>query len=224
MTARKILTYPDERLREVAEPVSEFNDDLRSLVQDLIDTLEVSGGAGLAAPQIGVTKRVLVIKTESFTSACPDDSFSPGIWVLVNPKIVPSGPIQRWKEACLSVPGVGGSVARSSTCDVSYQRLDSSEHSVTVEWPLSGAVQHEADHLQGHLYIDHLGQLERAMVLKALEKRKKLLAKQVEAKHERTILELRGEKALLSYRAKRDGHGPPERRRNKQGKRFGQAK
>lgn len=205
-------------------PVSEFNEDLKTLVQDLVDTLEVSGGAGLAAPQIGVTQQVLVIKTQSFTDSCPDDSFGPGVWVLVNPKLEVSGPVQRWKEACLSVPGVGGTVPRSTTCEVSYQRLDGTEHSVTVGWPLSGAVQHEADHLQGRLYIDHLGQLERAMVLKALEKRKKLLAKQAEARHERTLLELRGEKALLSYRAKRDGHGPPERRRNKQGKRFGQAK
>ena len=102
MTARKVLSVPDTRLREISDPVTEFGDDLKSLVQDMMDTIEVQGGAGLAAPQIGIPRRVLAIRPKLFVDENPDTSYSQDTWILVNPVIRSSGLKQRWQEACIS--------------------------------------------------------------------------------------------------------------------------
>jgi peptide deformylase len=224
MTTRKVLSYPDPRLREISEPVTQFDDELKTIVQDMVDTIEVMGGAGLAAPQIGVHKRVLVIKSKLFVEESPDASYSPETWVLVNPVIRASGSTQRWSEACLSVPLGSGNVDRHEDVEVKYQRLDGTENTVTVKWPLSGALQHEADHLNGILYIDHLGTLERSLVVRKVEKMHKRLSELAEAKKEQEILDLRGSKALLKYRAEKAGQAVPEKRRDKPGKKFGRLK
>lgn len=224
MTARKVLSYPDERLRAISEPVIEFGDDLKTLVQDMLDTIEVMGGAGLAAPQIGTSKRVLVIKPKSFDEENPDASYSPESWVLVNPVVRTSGEAQRWQEACLSVPTASGNVDRQEECEVKYQRLDGTEHVVTVKWPLAGAVQHENDHLNGILYLDRVGNLERSMISRKIEKLQKHASRLAEARKEQDILDLRGPKALLAYRAKKAGQAPPDKKRDKPGKRFGRLK
>jgi len=224
MTTRKVLSYPDPRLREISEPVTQFDEDLKSLVQDMVDTIEVMGGAGLAAPQIGAQKRVLAIKSKLFVEESPDTSYSPETWILVNPVIRTSGTTQRWPEACLSVPLGSGNVDRHEDVEVKYQRLDGSENTVTVKWPLSGALQHEADHLNGILYIDHLGDLERSLVVRKVEKMRKRLGELAEAKKEQEILDLRGPKALLKYRAEKSGQAVPEKRRDKPGKKFGRLK
>ena len=224
MTARRVLHYPDERLRAISDPVTEFGDSLKSLVQDMLDTIEVQGGAGLAAPQIGVSQRVLVIKPKLFVEESPDTTYSPESWVLVNPVVRPTGEEQRWPEACLSVPMGSGNVIRREECEVKYQRLDGSENTVTVKWPLSGALQHENDHLNGILYIDHVGNLERSMIVRRLVKATRSAGRLAEARREQEILELRGPKALLAYRAKKSGQAVPEKRRAKSGKTFGRLK
>ena len=224
MTSRKVLSYPDPQLREISEPVAQFDEDLKVLVQDMVDTIEVLGGAGIAAPQIGAQKRVLAIKNKLFTEESPDPSYSPETWVLVNPVIRTSGPTQRWQEACLSVPMGHGNVERYEECEVKYQRLDGSENTVTVKWPLSAALQHEADHLNGVLYIDRLGTLERSLVVRKIAKLQKLMNEHTEAKKEQEILDLRGPKALMSYRAKKSGQAVPEKTRKKSPKRFGRQK
>lgn len=224
MTARKVLSIPDERLRGISEPVTAFGDDLKTLVQDMVDTLEVMGGAGLAAPQIGTHKRVLAIKPKLFVDESPDTSFSPETWVLVNPVVRLGGTKQRWSEACLSVPLGMGNVERHEECEVKYQRLDGTENTVTVKWPLSGALQHENDHLNGVLYIDHVGNLERSLILRKVEKVHKLAAQAAEARKEQDILDLKGPRALLKYRAEKSGQEVPEKRRPKKSKRFGRLK
>lgn len=224
MTARKVLSIPDDRLRDISDPVTEFNDDVRSLVQDMVDTLEVMGGAGLAAPQIGAHKRVLAIKPKLFVEESPDTSYSPETWVLINPVVRPGGTKQRWSEACLSVPLGMGNVERHEECEVKYQRLDGTENTVTVKWPLSGALQHENDHLNGVLYIDHVGNLERSLILRKVEKVHKLAAQAAEARKEQEILDLKGSRALLKYRAEKSGQEVPEKRRPKKSKRFGRLK
>lgn len=224
MTTRKVLTIPDGRLREISDPVTEFGDELKSLVQDMVDTIKVMGGAGLAAPQIGTPKRVLVIKPKLFVDENPDVSYSPESWVLVNPIVRVSGPKQRWPEACLSVPLGSGNVERYEDCEVKYQRMDGTENTVTVPWPLSGALQHESDHLNGILYIDHVGNLERSMILRKVEKMHKRVDQLAEARKEQDILDLRGPKALLKYRAEKSGQAVPEKPRDKKPKRYGKLK
>jgi peptide deformylase len=224
MTARRVIHYPDERLRSIAEPVTEFGDNLKSLVQDMVDTIEVQGGAGLAAPQINVAQRVLVIKPKLFVEESPDTTYSPESWVLVNPVVRPSGEEQRWPEACLSVPMGSGNVVRHEECEVKYQRLDGSENTVTVKWPLSGALQHENDHLNGILYIDHVGHLERSMIVRKIEKMRRQIGHLAEARREQEILDLRGPRALQAYRARRAGQAVPEKKRDKPGKKFGKLK
>lgn len=224
MTAKRVLHYPDERLRAISDPIVEFGDDLKSLVQDMIDTIEVQGGAGLAAPQIGVAQRVLVIKPKLFVDENPDTSYSQESWVLVNPVIRAGGNEQRWPEACLSVPMGSGNVIRQEECEVKYQRLDGTENTVAVGWPLAGALQHENDHLNGILYIDHVGNLERSMITRRLAKATRHVGRLAEARREQEILELRGPKALFAYRAKKSGQAVPEKRRAKPGKKFGRIK
>lgn len=224
MTSRKVLSIPDKRLREISDPVSQFDDDLKSLVQDMVDTLEVMGGAGLAAPQIGTHKRVLVIKPKLFVEESPDTSHSPDTWVLVNPIVRPSGAQQRWPEACLSVPLGSGNVVRHEECEVKYQRLDGTENTVTVKWPLAGALQHENDHLNGILYIDHVGTLERSLILRKVEKMHARLEDIAEARKEQEILDLRGPKALQKYRSEKRGQATPEKVRSKRPKRFNKLK
>lgn len=224
VTALKILAHPDERLREISEPVTDFGDDLKTLVQDMVDTLEVKGGAGLAAPQIGTSKRVLVLRPKLFVEESPDVSYSPDTWVLVNPVVRTSGSTQRWQEACLSVPMGTGLVDRHEECEVKYQRLDGSEHTVTVKWPLSGGIQHEADHLNGVLYLDRVGAMERSMIIRKIEKSRKESGRRAEQKKQQEILDLRGTKALLKYRAEKSGKAAPDKRREKPRKKFGQQK
>ena len=224
MTSRKVLSYADERLRAISDPVTEFGDDLKSLIRDMVDTIEVHGGAGLAAPQIGVVQRVLVIKPKLFVEESPDTSYSADIWVLVNPVIKTAGSAQTWPEACLSVPLSSGSVVRYEECEVKYQRLDGSENTVTVKWPLAGALQHENDHLNGILYLDRVGTLERSLIVRRLAKVVKHASRAAEIRKEQEILDLRGPKALQAYRAQKSGSAAVEKRRNKPGKKFGRSK
>jgi peptide deformylase len=174
MANRTVLHYPDKRLREVAQPVQDFEGLSSSgLVGDLIDTLEVQGGLGLAATQVGEHWQVLVVKPGVLGLDNPDplSSDREGYLVLCNPQVEPvECEAIRWKEACLSVPGAAGTVERSSKCRVAYQRPDGTASSLELDWPLAGVVQHEIDHLSGHLYLDRLGNLERRAVIKRLEK------------------------------------------------------
>lgn len=200
MTTRKVLSYPDDRLKRVSAPVQEFDENLKTLIQDMVDTIEVMGGAGLAAPQIDVHQRVLVIRPKLFATENPDPSYNPDIWVLVNPEIVSkSDQCERWQEGCLSVPGAFGSVNRNTSCVVRYKRHDGTEDVVELEWPLAGAVQHEMDHLEGVLYIDHLGKLEKAMVLKKVKKIEVQVERAKELKKQQDILDLKGPAALKRY-------------------------
>ena len=224
MASRKILQYPDERLRVISDPVTVFGDALKSIVQDMVDTIEVQGGAGLAAPQIGVAQRVLVIKPKLFVEESPDVSYNSDYWILINPVVRPRGAEQNWPEACLSVPVNSGNVLRQEECEVKYQRLDGSENTVTVKWPLSGAVQHENDHLNGILYVDRVGVMERSMIIRRIEKLNKHIGRLAEARKEEDILDLRGPRALAAYRAEKTGKVMIERKRTKPGKKFGKLK
>jgi len=182
MAIREILEVPDPRLKTVSVPVesSEFDDDLRVLVDDMFETMYAAPGIGLAAIQVGVPKRVLVIDLQE-----PDEDADPvegedGVErqplkrtprVFINPEILdPAEELSTYNEGCLSVPEIYADVDRPATCTVRYKDLDGNEHTEQLEGLLATCLQHEMDHLEGILFIDHLSRLKRQMALKKLKK------------------------------------------------------
>ena len=189
MAIREILEVPDPRLKTVSTPVEphEFNADLRTLVEDMFETMYDAPGIGLAAIQIGVPKRVLVIDLQpEDPDAAPEDcdhdhgeGGSPHTHratrreprVFINPVILDPAPeLSTYQEGCLSVPEIFADVDRPATCTVRYQDLDGNSHEERLEGLMATCLQHEMDHLEGILFIDHLSRLKRAMVLKKLKK------------------------------------------------------
>lgn len=215
MANRTVLHYPNKRLRAAASPVEDFSELIGSgLISDLIDTLEVQGGLGLAAPQIGVSLQVLVIKPSALglANADPLSCEREEYLALCNPRFEALGSTTvRWKEGCLSVPGATGMVERSSQCRVTYQRHDGSPASLELAWPLAGVVQHEIDHLSGRLYLDLLGSLERRSVIKRLEK----VAKAAELDTKRRALAIEGRAAMSGQLSASGQKAKPVRRANK---------
>ena len=142
MAVYKIVLIGDEILREKAKPVKSVNAHIIKLLDNLADTLEDAKGAGLAAPQIGVSKRVIIIDVEE------------ELYEMVNPQIIKAMGQQTDVEGCLSIPGLIGDVARAATVQVKYQDRTGQEKNLTAKGLLARALQHEIDHLEGILYID----------------------------------------------------------------------
>ncbi|ANU07469.1 peptide deformylase [Paraurantiacibacter namhicola] len=187
MAIREILEVPDPRLKTVSTPVTEFDDELRTLVDDMFETMYAAHGIGLAAIQVGVPKRVLVIDLQpededAEPEACDHDGThhthqptkkEPRIFI--NPEILdPSEETKDYQEGCLSVPDIYADVDRPARCRVRWQDLDGKTHEEVMEGLDAVCIQHEMDHLEGVLFIDHLSRLKRKMVLKKLEKLRKV--------------------------------------------------
>ncbi|MDH5673953.1 MAG: peptide deformylase [Myxococcales bacterium] len=165
MAVRTILHYPDERLRKVAEPVTDFDAELARLVDDMAETMYAAPGVGLAAPQIGVSRRVFVIDV-----ATGDDEPS-DLRVFVNPEILERvGEVQN-EEGCLSFPGVHEDVKRAERVRVRACDQHGQSFELEAEALLAIAIQHENDHLDGKLMVDHLSLLRRRLVHRAMVKR-----------------------------------------------------
>ena len=166
MAIRDILKYPDPLLRQEAEPVTEFDDDLQQLIVDMADTMYDAPGVGLAAPQIGVSKQLVVMDITA-----KDEE--PQLIVLVNPEISEGEGSAVEEEACLSVVDLSAKVKRFS--HIRVKGLNAQGEAVDFEaddW-FARVIQHEVDHLRGTLFIDHLSRLKRSLYKK---KRKKQLA------------------------------------------------
>jgi peptide deformylase len=163
MAVREIVFYPNDVLTTETEPVEQVDDEVRQLVQDLLDTMYDAPGVGLAAPQIGVLKRVAVIDVSG-----PDDPPDPK--VLINPQIVERSGKITWEEGCLSFPRLYEKVDRAS--EVVVKALNEKGEEVTYEADelLSVALQHEIDHLDGVLFIDRISRLKRNRALKRYRK------------------------------------------------------
>jgi len=185
MAIREILEVPDPRLKTVSEPVAEneFDDELKTLVEDMFETMYAAPGIGLAAIQVGVPKRVLVIDLQpEDPDAEPVECEHDGTKhthpatkkeprVFINPVILdPAEELSTYNEGCLSVPEIYADVERPATCTVRYKDLDGNEHTEQLEGLLATCLQHEMDHLEGILFIDHLSRLKRQMALKKLKK------------------------------------------------------
>ncbi len=164
MAVRPILVIPDQRLRSVADPIVEVDEEIRTLAKDMLDTMYDAPGIGLAAPQIGVMKRIVVIDIAG-------EGEKPDPMVLINPEIIRFGDeMQVTEEGCLSIPELYYEVERPNAVTVKYTDLDGNEVVKDTEGKLAVCVQHEIDHLDGVLYIDYLSRLKRDRVLKKFEK------------------------------------------------------
>ena len=223
MPTRTILQWPDKALTRVSDPVQEFGEDLHSLAQDLWDTVQGHAGIGLAAPQFGVNKRVAVIVPRVLGLDNPDPcEIDNDMLLLVNPKLELSGRKKRWKEACLSVPIVDGMVDRSENITLTYYRLDGTENTLEVKWPLSGVIQHECDHLDGKLFLDRVSWMARDRLRKKILKRMKKIREEYE--EEQRILY--GIETGWSEEDDSDKPkiGRPKKRKKKPGKKYGRLK
>ncbi len=161
MALLPILRFPDERLRTVAKPVTVFDDALRKLVADMAETMYEAPGIGLAATQVNVHQRVVVIDVSEDQK---------GLQAFVNPVIESVSGMQTYEEGCLSVPGVYDKVDRPSDVRVRYQDLDGKEHVLQTGELLAICIQHEIDHLNGKVFVDHLSQLKQTRIKNKLAK------------------------------------------------------
>lgn len=170
MTILPLREYPDPVLSQKSETVTKIDDKLRSFLDDMLETMYADHGAGLAAPQVGVLKRMIVLDAEQ-----EDDDEGHhkrgNPMFLINPEIIyKSEETIFFCEGCLSVPGQRAEVERHQKIKVRYQDRNGNEKEIEAEDYLAVILQHEIDHLDGILYIDHLSRLKRNMLLKKLEK------------------------------------------------------
>ena len=167
MALLDILHYPDPRLRNVAAPVAEVTDEIRTLIDDMLETMYAAPGIGLAATQVNVAKRVVVIDVS-------DDGNEP--LALVNPEILAKDGVETMQEGCLSVPGFYETVQRAE--HIRFRYLDREGKVIERETGglLAVCIQHEIDHLDGKLFVDYLSDLKRTRIRKKLEKQQRLEA------------------------------------------------
>jgi peptide deformylase len=192
MAIREIIEVPDPRLKTVSEPVTKFDEELKTLVADMFETMYDANGIGLAAIQVGVPLRVLVIDLQPEDPDAEPEVCTAGHGheggdhhhthqpvkneprVFVNPEILdPAEELGTYHEGCLSVPEIYAEVDRPKTCRVRWQDLDGTVHEEQMDDLMAVCIQHEMDHLDGILFIDRLSRLKRQMALKKLEKLRK---------------------------------------------------
>lgn len=170
MAIREVLVAPDPRLREVSKPVGKVDDGLRALLDDMLETMYAAPGIGLAAIQVGVPLRVIVMDLAR-------EGEPPEPRYFINPEILdPSEDTSLYEEGCLSVPEFYEEVERPARCRIKYLDYNGEEKIEDAEGLLATCIQHEMDHLEGVLFIDHLSRLKRDRILKKLKKEQRLAA------------------------------------------------
>lgn len=164
MSIKPLVILPDPLLRQVSKPVECFDADLRKFSADMLDTMYDAPGIGLAAIQVGEPLRMLVIDL-----AKEDEPKAPQIFI--NPQILSSSDERNvYEEGCLSIPDYYAEVERPAQVRISYVDIDGKQHEVAAEGLLATCLQHEIDHLNGVLFIDHISRLKREMVVKKFKK------------------------------------------------------
>ena len=189
MAIREILEVPDPRLKTVSKPVEAFDGGLKTLVSDMFETMYAAHGIGLAAIQVGEPIRLLVIDLqEPDEDAEPEECDHGGHHhthqpvrhdprVFVNPQIIdPAEELATYQEGCLSVPDIYADVDRPKACRVRWQDLAGQVHEEDMEGMLATCIQHEMDHLEGVLFIDHLSRLKRERAVARVKKAARLAA------------------------------------------------
>jgi peptide deformylase len=162
MAILEIKEYGEPVLREKSLPVKEITPEILNLIRDMAETMYTASGVGLAAPQVGVAKRIIII-----------DGEEEGLIILINPMLVKSEGEVIEEEGCLSIPGVYSEVKRSSKVTVKALNESGEPIEITKEGLLARALQHEIDHLEGILFVDRIGKVERQLLLNKLKKQKK---------------------------------------------------
>ncbi len=169
MSLLSIIETPDPRLRTISEPVEAFNAELKTLIDDMFETMYAAPGIGLAAIQVGVPKRLLVIDLQEQEDEEGKPIREPR--VFINPEILEeSEEVQVYSEGCLSVPDQYADVERPATVRARWQDRDGKTHEEQLDGLIAVCLQHEMDHLEGILFIDRLSRLKRELVLKKLMK------------------------------------------------------
>lgn len=172
MALRNILIHPDPRLKKVATPVASVTDDLRRLADDMLETMYHAPGIGLAAPQVGVMDRVLVM------DCVKDEGERPDPMVLINPKVLWTSEARNvYEEGCLSIPEQYAEVERPAEVEVEWMELDGKTRREKFDALWATCVQHEMDHLDGKLFIDYLRPLKRQMITRKMQKLKREMAR-----------------------------------------------
>lgn len=180
MTIRPIIAVPDPRLKKVSKPVTEVDDGIRRLMDDMVETMHDAHGIGLAAIQIGEEKRIVVMDLspgEPDEDGVSHDRYDLSalkdepIRYFVNPEIVwTSEEMSNYQEGCLSVPGFYDDVERPAKCKVAYLDYHGEKQELDCDGLLATCIQHEIDHLNGIVFLDHLSRLKRDMIVKKLQK------------------------------------------------------
>jgi len=169
MALRKILIEPNEILRQKSQNVSVVDKELQTLMDDMLETMYAAPGIGLAAIQIGIPKRVIVLDLSR-----NDDPKQP--MFFINPEIIyKSESNTTYEEGCLSVPGQFAEIDRPDKCSIKYLDYYGETKEIEAKGMLSTCIQHEIDHLEGILFIDYLSKLKKSMIVKKLSKQKKEL-------------------------------------------------
>jgi len=164
MAILNILEYPDPRLRNIAKPVERFDDTLRTLVDNMLDTMYAAPGIGLAASQVNIHRRIIVI---DISEKCDEPR------VFINPTLsIGSGTLET-DEGCLSVPGIYETVSRTESITVQAFNQHGSSFELAAEGLLSVCIQHECDHLQGKMFVDYLSRMKQQRIRQKLAKLKR---------------------------------------------------
>ncbi|MEC7257213.1 MAG: peptide deformylase [Pseudomonadota bacterium] len=165
---RDILIHPDPRLKKLCAPVPDLSDDLRRLADDMLETMYDAPGIGLAAPQIGVLDRLIVL------DCVKEDGVPPRPLVMFNPEIIASSDeTSVYEEGCLSIPEQYAEVTRPAEVQVRWIDRDGKEQSEGFKGLWATCVQHEIDHLNGKLFIDYIGPMKRQMITRKMQKLKR---------------------------------------------------
>ena len=171
MTQKKIIIEPDAILRKKSETLEKVDNELRNLMDDMLETMYAAPGIGLAAVQVGILKRLIVIDISK-------DKEKKNPLFLINPEIVSrSKKTSVYEEGCLSLPGYFAEIERPAECKIEYLNYEGKKSEIDANGLLATCIQHEVDHLNGILFIDYLSKLKKDMIIKKLVKHKKELNK-----------------------------------------------
>ncbi|MBN1208328.1 MAG: peptide deformylase [Myxococcaceae bacterium] len=162
---REILIWPDPILKQKAKPVTQVDDSIRALVKDMFETMYAADGVGLAAPQVGILQRVIVLDTT------PRQPESKPI-AMINPEIIVMEGETTYTEGCLSIPGEAEDVDRAAVITVKFLDVEGQEQTLKCDELLAIAVQHETDHLNGTVFVDHISTLKREIIRKRMKRLK----------------------------------------------------
>ncbi len=164
MGKKQILTIPDPLLRKISDPVTSVDAEIKNLMDDMLETMYAAPGIGLAAVQVGVLKRIIVIDLSK-------DGQKRNPLFIVNPKITfKSDELISYEEGCLSIPNQFAEVKRPSSCKVNFLDYNGKKKEINADGLLATCIQHEVDHLNGVLFIDHLSKLKKDLILKKTKK------------------------------------------------------